>query len=56
MESQADLEQDGGAVFLELYDQKNDPNETVNVASQHPELVARLPARLRMEMNERDNK
>jgi len=34
--------------FLEeLYDHEKDPNETVNVASQHPELVAQLTARLR---------
>lgn len=32
---------------VELYDQKNDPNETINIAKQNPELVARLLAELR---------
>jgi hypothetical protein len=35
---------------VELYDHKNDSNETVNVASQHPELVKQLTVRLRKEM------
>ncbi|WP_372775228.1 sulfatase [Mangrovibacterium sp.] len=29
-------------VFIELYDHRNDPEETVNVAGQHPELVEQL--------------
>ncbi|WP_282055787.1 sulfatase [Maribacter luteus] len=31
-------------LFFELYDHKNDPNETVNIADDHPELVAELLA------------
>ncbi len=44
------LEEGAAPVFVELYDHKKDPNERVNVASQHPELVAQLTARLRMAM------
>jgi iduronate 2-sulfatase len=40
-------------LFVELYDHHKDPLETVNIASQHPELVAQLAARLRTEMNEK---
>lgn len=29
-------------VFVELYDHQNDPTESINVADQHPEVVARL--------------
>ena len=44
------LEEGAAPVFVALYDHKKDPTETVNVASQHPELVTQLTARLRMEM------
>jgi iduronate 2-sulfatase len=37
-------------VYVELYDHKKDPHETVNVASKHPELVKQLSARLTKEM------
>lgn len=31
-----------GPLFFELYDHKKDPSETRNIASRHPELVAKL--------------
>ncbi|MGJ8724071.1 MAG: sulfatase [Roseibacillus sp.] len=34
------------ATFVELYDHQNDPTETVNVASQHPEVIADLTRKL----------
>jgi len=43
-------DRDAAPVCVELYDHDRDPNETVNVASQHPELVKQLTARLRMAM------
>jgi arylsulfatase A-like enzyme len=33
---------DGGAVATELYDEQNDPAESKNLASAHPDIVARL--------------
>ena len=33
---------DAKPVFVELYDHKNDPAETLNIAEQKPELVTRL--------------
>ena len=33
-----------GSTAIELYDLKNDPAETTNVAAQHPEIVAKLAA------------
>ena len=33
---------DAKPLFVELYDHSKDPNETVNVADRHPELVAGL--------------
>jgi hypothetical protein len=43
-------------VYVELYDHENDPQETVNVASQHPDLVTQLRVRLGAEMMERGNR
>jgi iduronate 2-sulfatase len=43
-------DEDADPIYVELYDHRHDPAETVNVASQHPELVAQLTARLRREM------
>jgi hypothetical protein len=33
---------------LELYDLKDDPGETKNIAAQHPEIVARLKKKLEL--------
>jgi hypothetical protein len=37
---------DAKPVFVELYDHKRDPAETLNIAEKKPELVARLTAKL----------
>ena len=34
-------------IFIELYDHNSDPNETVNVASEHPEVVGELVAQFK---------
>jgi len=34
-------------VFVELYDHDTDPNETVNVAADHPEVVKSLSSELK---------
>jgi iduronate 2-sulfatase len=36
----------GATGLVELYDHENDPGETVNVATEHPDLVRDLIARL----------
>ena len=33
-------------VFVELFDHQTDPHETVNIASEHPEVIAELSAKL----------
>lgn len=38
---------DAEPIFVELYDHKTDPSETVNIALDNPELVARLLAQFR---------
>jgi iduronate 2-sulfatase len=43
-------EEDAAPIYVELYDHRHGPDETVNVASRHPDLVAHLAARLRAEM------
>lgn len=43
-------------IFVELYDHKTDPDETVNVAAQHPELVKKLSARLRKKLTRIDKR
>ncbi len=43
-------DKNAASVYVELYDHEKDPNETVNVAAQYPELVTQLTARLRKEM------
>ena len=35
-------------VFVELFDHKKDPSETVNVADEHPELVKKLTAQFNL--------
>lgn len=37
---------DAPPVFIELYDHQDDPDETVNIAGRHPDLVERLTKRL----------
>lgn len=43
------LDPDGKQVQVELYDHQSDPDETVNVAGEHPEVVARLLKQLHKE-------
>src|SRR5205823_14370177 len=38
-----------GVVKTELYDLANDPNETTDVGAQHPDVLARLEARLKQQ-------
>ena len=38
---------DGTVAQVELYDHKNDPHETMNIADAHPEIVAELSKQLR---------
>jgi len=43
------------AIFVELYDHERDPQETVNVASKHPEVVKTLSARLQEQIAGKNN-
>ncbi len=38
---------DAEPVFVELYDHQEDPNETVNIAAKHPEIVSDMTTKLR---------
>jgi iduronate 2-sulfatase len=43
-------DENAAPIYVELYDHSHDPDETVNIALQHPLVVARLTAQLRTEL------
>jgi iduronate 2-sulfatase len=43
-------DENAAPIYVELYDHRLDPDETVNIALQHTDLVAQLTAQLKMEL------